>query len=96
MRNQGGAKYLYELANSNITEEQKINTIKDLVSQAYEVCTDGFFDWEQEYITDARGVRATDVIDSSFLWYVFESVISSLDWDSIINYHRENTIPVGS
>ena len=40
MRNQGGAEYLYDLANSNLTEEQKVYTIRDLVRQAYEVCTD--------------------------------------------------------
>ena len=91
MRNQGGAEYLYDLANSNLTEEQKVNTIRDLVSQAYEVCTDEFFDWEQEYITDARGIQTHDVIDSNFLWYVFESILSSLDWHSNLKYHKNRS-----
>lgn len=94
MRNLDGAKYLYDLANSEVSLEDQSSVLKDLVTQVAERLLD--YDVEEEVLIDARGVQATNVIDASFLWYILESVLLSVDWDSIINYHKETSVTVGS
>ena len=88
IRNRDGADYLYKLANSDLGDDQKKTVIKDLVYQAYDACSDEFFDWEQENIIDTRGIQTTGVIDAEFLHFIFTALLHKVNWDSIIDYHK--------
>ena len=92
IRNRGGASYLYELANSDLADDQKRTAIKDLVYQAYDANSDEFFDWEQEKIIDTRGVQTIDVIDRDLLYFIFSSLLHYVNWDNILDSHKKSTI----
>jgi len=84
MTQEGGAEYLYALANDEeCTQKDKEECLKEvLVYRARN-------DLREEPFSDMRGIDADTFINQNVLDYICSKVFEQVDWASIINYHKE-------
>ena len=82
MTQEGGAEYLYDLANDEeCTQKDKENCLKEVL--VYIATTK-----EEEAFSDMRGVDADTFINENVLYHICNKIFEQADWTSIINYHK--------
>ena len=86
MCDEDGVQYIYNLANTDLSKEEKTSILRDYVSTyIYYVLQHGAYEMEdQDETTDSY-----ESLNYNFLTTMFGSILHTVDWDNIIAYHQE-------
>ena len=82
-----GVQYIYNLANADLPREEKTSILKDYVSSyIYYVLEHGAYELggQKDETTDSH-----ESLNHSFLTTMFGSILHAVNWDNIIDYHKE-------
>ena len=90
MTQEGGAEYLYELANSStLSNEEQVDILRDIVFKYYGTFDENISYEAREEMLDGQGKDVSTFLNSEFLYYVASRLILEIDWLTILHYHRE-------
>ena len=94
MSNPNGVQYIYDLANNNLSQEEKINTLRESITDyLFNVLDHGAYNLRETLLEDEIYESYTEpipFISYEFLTTMFSSILHTVNWDIIINYHKEH------
>ena len=83
MCNKEGVQFIYDLANSKAPQELKTVALKEMIEEyIFEVI-------EQRLEETDENTEPNKFLNTSFLNTMFGSILHAVNWDVIINYHKE-------
>jgi len=89
MSNVEGVQYIYDLANSEVSQEEKISVLKSHITEyIFNVLEYGAYHLEDEIHGDSPE-QSVQFFNHDFLTTMFGSILHTVNWDVIINYHKE-------
>lgn len=91
MCNEEGVQFIYDLANSKAPQELKTIALKEMVEgYIFEVVDQGAYRLEEnEEIQQNENTESNGFLNTSFLTTMFGSILHAVNWDVIIDYHKE-------
>ena len=97
MSNEEGVQFIYTLANSDVSQEEKIGVLKSHITEyifnvleygAYHL-TEVSHVWYEDEIYEYSPEQPVQFFNHDFLITMFSSILHTVNWDVIINYHKE-------
>ena len=89
MSNEEGVQFIYTLANSDVSQEEKIGVLKSHITEyIFNVLEYGAYHLEDE-IYEYSPEQPVQFFNHDFLITMFSSILHTVNWDVIINYHKE-------
>jgi len=89
MSNAEGVQFIYDLANSEVSQEEKIGVLKSYITEyVFSVIDYGAYHLE-DYIYEHAPEQSVQFFNHEFLTTLFGSILHTVNWDVIINYHKE-------
>ena len=86
MCDEDGVQYIYNLANTDLSKEEKTSILKDYVSSyIYYVLEHGAYELEGQ----KDEIESRESLNHNFLTTMFGSILHAVNWDNIIDYHQE-------
>ena len=92
MCNEEGVQFIYDLANRNSSQESKTIVRKEMIEEyIFEVVAQGAYEVEEnEEIQQNENTEASnEFLNTNFLTTMFGSILRAVNWDVIIDYHKE-------
>lgn len=89
MSDEQGVQFIYDLANSKVSQEEKIGVLKSHIAEyIFNVLEYGAYHLEDDANEDTE--HSAKFLNYEFLNIVFGSILHTVNWDVIINYHKEH------
>jgi len=92
MCNEEGVQFIYNLANSKAPQELKTIALKEMIEgYLFEVVEHGAYRLEEnEEIQQNENAESNGFLNTSFLHTMFSSILYTVNWDVIVDYHKEH------
>ena len=90
MSTEEGVQFINSLANNNVSQEEKIGVLKSHTTEyIFNVLEYGAYHLEDE-IYEYSPEQTVNFFNHDFLTTMFGSILHTVNWDVIINYHKEH------
>jgi len=90
MSNDEGVQFIYALANSDVSQEEKIGVLKNHITEyVFNILEYGAYHLLEDDVYEDTPEQPVQFFNHDFLTTMFGSILHTVNWDVIINYHKE-------